>query len=61
MMKLACFDVTIQFAEDKCGKLTLFKNQVLNDLGQKEKDNTSVVGCSKLTMSLVNVSLNFQT
>ena len=33
--------VTIQFAKDKCRNLTLFKNQVLNDLEQKEKDNTS--------------------
>ena len=31
------------FAEDKCRKLTLFKNQVLNDSEQKEKDNNSPV------------------
>ena len=36
MMKLTCFVITIQFAEDKCRKLTLFKNQVLNYLEQKE-------------------------
>ena len=35
--------VTIQFAEDKYRKLSLFKNQVLNDLEQKEKNNTSPV------------------
>ena len=40
-MKLTCFVVTIQFVEDKCRKLTLFKNQVLNDLEQKVKDSTS--------------------
>ena len=42
-MKLTRFVVTIQIAEDKCRKLTLFKHQVLNDLIQKEKDNTSPV------------------
>ena len=36
----AFFLVTITFAEDKCRKLNLLKNQVLNDLEQKEKDNT---------------------
>ena len=34
--------VTIQFAEDKFRKLTFFKYQVLNDLEQKEKDNTAL-------------------
>ena len=43
MMKLTRFVVTIKFAADICRKLTLFKNQVLNDLEQKEKDNSSPV------------------
>ena len=38
-MKSTRFVVTFQFAEDKCRNLTLLKNQVLNDLEQKEKDN----------------------
>ena len=42
-MKLTRFVVTIQIAEDKCRMLTLFKHQVLNDLEQTEKDNTSPV------------------
>ena len=42
-MKLTRFVVTIKFAEDKCRKLILFKNQVLNDLEQKEKDTTTPV------------------
>ena len=41
MVKWTCFRVHIQFAEDKCRKPTFLKNQVLNDLEQNKKDNTS--------------------
>ena len=41
MVKLTRFRVNIQFAEDTFRKLTFLKNQVLNDLEQNKKDNTS--------------------
>ena len=38
MVKWTCFRVNIQLAEDKYGKLTILKNQVLKDLEQNKKD-----------------------